>query len=106
MVGSAVVDSAMAKILAYEISRLYGYLPVPWRGQTNEPAYVRQVAEFVAQLRGVSLETLAQQTAANARDLFGLASVGDGGTGRLGRLGRLGIWGFGDLGIWGTYQVN
>ena len=57
--------------------------PVPWRGKTNEPAYVRQVAEFVAQLRDVDLETLAQQTTANARELFGLPVVG-GVTGRWG----------------------
>lgn len=47
--------------------------PVPKRGKRNEPAYVRYVAEFVAQLRGVSLETLATQTTQNACQLFGLS---------------------------------
>ncbi len=46
--------------------------PVPMRGQRNEPAYVRYVAEAVAALRGVPLEALAQQTAANTVRLFGL----------------------------------
>ncbi len=46
--------------------------PVPKRGKRNEPAYVRYVAEYVAQLRGVSLETLAAQTTQNACQLFGL----------------------------------
>ncbi len=46
--------------------------PVPKRGKTNEPAYVRHVAERVASLRNISLETLAQQTTANACQLFGI----------------------------------
>ncbi len=46
--------------------------PVPQRGKTNEPAYVRHVAEYLAQLRDVSLETLAGQTTANACRLFGI----------------------------------
>jgi len=37
-----------------------------------EPAFVRHTAGFLAQLRGVSLETLAAATSANARRLFGL----------------------------------
>lgn len=44
--------------------------PVPKRGKRNEPAYVRYVAEQVAQLRGISLETLGQQTTENACRLF------------------------------------
>lgn len=46
--------------------------PVPKRGKRNEPAYVRYVAEAIASLRGVSLETLAAQTTANAYRLFNL----------------------------------
>lgn len=47
--------------------------PVPKRGKRNEPAYVRHVAEYVARLRNVSLETLAIQTTQNACRLFGLS---------------------------------
>jgi TatD DNase family protein len=47
--------------------------PVPKRGKRNEPSFVRYVAECVAQLRGVSLETLAAQTTQNACDLFGIS---------------------------------
>ena len=47
--------------------------PVPYRGKQNQPAYVREVAEFVAQLKGVSLETLAQQTTDNFFTLFNRA---------------------------------
>lgn len=50
--------------------------PVPKRGKRNEPAYVRYVAEQVAQIRQVSLESLAAQTTENACKLFGL-SVAD-----------------------------
>ncbi|WP_406667733.1 TatD family hydrolase [Gallaecimonas sp. GXIMD1310] len=39
--------------------------PVPHRGKSNEPQYVREVAEFIASLKGVSLETLAAATTAN-----------------------------------------
>lgn len=46
--------------------------PAPHRGKTNEPAYVLHVAEQLANLRHVSLETIAQQTTANACQLFGL----------------------------------
>ncbi len=47
--------------------------PVPKRGKRNEPAYVRHVAEFLAELRSVPLETLAQTTTHNACQLFKLS---------------------------------
>lgn len=46
--------------------------PVPKRGKRNEPAYVQYVAEEVAKLRNVSLETLALETTKNADRLFGV----------------------------------
>ncbi|WP_349573002.1 TatD family hydrolase [Azotobacter salinestris] len=49
--------------------------PVPHRGKPNLPQYVREVAEFLAELRGVSFETLAEQTTDNFRRLFPLARV-------------------------------
>ncbi|MGM0677610.1 TatD family hydrolase [Ectothiorhodospira marina] len=45
--------------------------PVPYRGKTNHPAWVRHVAECVAEVRGVTLERVAEQTTANYRRLFG-----------------------------------
>lgn len=44
--------------------------PVPHRGKTNEPGWVRHVAEEIARLRGISLEALAQATTANFFRLF------------------------------------
>lgn len=44
--------------------------PVPHRGKTNEPAFVRHTAEFVAQLRGIPLEELAEATTHNFFRLF------------------------------------
>ena len=49
--------------------------PVPHRGKPNLPQYVRDVAEFLAELRGVPFETLAEQTTTNFRRLFPLARV-------------------------------
>lgn len=46
--------------------------PVPKRGKRNQPAYVRYVAECVAKLRGVPVETIANQTTQNACELFSL----------------------------------
>lgn len=47
--------------------------PVPKRGKgRNEPAYVRYVAEHVANLRSQTLDVLAAQTTENACNLFGI----------------------------------
>ena len=46
--------------------------PVPRRGKRNEPAYVRHVAERLADLRNTDVAAIAQQTARNARALFGI----------------------------------
>lgn len=44
--------------------------PVPFRGKLNQPAYVRYVAEEIARLRGVPLDTIAAATSANFFRLF------------------------------------
>jgi TatD DNase family protein len=49
--------------------------PVPHRGRTCEPAFVADTACFVAALRGVEVETLAQETTDNFFKLFNKASA-------------------------------
>jgi len=46
--------------------------PKPFRGKICEPKYVRTVGEFLANLRGETLEDLASQTTSNAKELFRL----------------------------------
>ena len=48
--------------------------PVPHRGRANEPAYVSLVGEFVASLRGETVDEVRAATAANTARLFNLPS--------------------------------
>jgi TatD DNase family protein len=45
--------------------------PIPYRGKKNEPSYVVETAKKVAELKGVSVEQVAEVTTANAAALFG-----------------------------------
>ena len=47
--------------------------PVPHRGQENEPAFTYDVAKFVAELKGVTLQELSEKTTQNFFDLFEFA---------------------------------
>jgi TatD DNase family protein len=44
--------------------------PVPFRGKTNQPAYVKHVAEEIAKLRNISLDEVGIATSHNFRRLF------------------------------------
>jgi len=44
--------------------------PTPHRGQTNQPAYVKHVAEEIAKLRNITLEEVGKATSQNFRRLF------------------------------------
>ncbi|MDQ0177916.1 TatD family hydrolase [Bacillus chungangensis] len=46
--------------------------PHPYRGKRNEPAYVKLVAEQIAELKEIPFETVALQTTRNAKKLFGI----------------------------------
>lgn len=47
--------------------------PVPYRGKTNEPAWVKHVAECIADLRGIPVATLGKATSDNFFRLFNTA---------------------------------
>jgi TatD DNase family protein len=49
--------------------------PVPYRGKTNSPAYVPFVAQQIAALKGLSVETVARATSANFERLFRLPGL-------------------------------
>ena len=46
--------------------------PIPYRGKPNEPKNVLEVARCVAELKGLSLEAICEQTGANFSSLFGI----------------------------------
>ncbi len=46
--------------------------PAPFRGKVNEPAFVRNIAEFQGRIRQISLDEVAKATTSNARVLFNL----------------------------------
>ncbi|MFY9227986.1 MAG: TatD family hydrolase [Candidatus Microsaccharimonas sp.] len=46
--------------------------PSPFRGKINEPAFVRIVAEYHAERRGISVEEIAKATSANVHALFAI----------------------------------
>jgi TatD DNase family protein len=45
--------------------------PTPFRGKRNEPAYVRYIAEKIAELKGVSYEEVCEVTSRNVEAVFG-----------------------------------
>lgn len=49
--------------------------PIPYRGKTNQPAYVRFVAEEIARLKGIPVDSVAAATSANFFKLFRDARV-------------------------------
>jgi TatD DNase family protein len=49
--------------------------PVPYRGKPNQPGFVREVGEFIAELKGISVDELAKVTTDNFYKLFSLAGT-------------------------------
>ena len=47
--------------------------PTPKRGKRNEPSFMRYTAEKLSDLKGLSLEVIADRTSSNANRLFGLS---------------------------------
>jgi TatD DNase family protein len=44
--------------------------PAPYRGKRNEPAYVKYVAEYIAQVKEISIEEVSDSTFENSKQLF------------------------------------
>ena len=44
--------------------------PVPYRGKRNEPAYVKMVAEKIAEIKKIPVDEIARTTTLNAKKLF------------------------------------
>lgn len=44
--------------------------PNPYRGKSNEPSYVRHTAEYIANMRNISMDAFAEQTTENFFTLF------------------------------------
>lgn len=51
--------------------------PIPFRGKRNEPGFVAHTAKFLAELHGVDVEMLAEQTTTNFLDFFRLELTAD-----------------------------
>lgn len=68
---------AVAKVVPLErmlIETDSPYLaPMPHRGKMNEPGFVKHVAEYIADLKGIPLAQVAQQTSDNFCQLFNVA---------------------------------
>lgn len=54
--------------------------PIPHRGQRNEPAFVREVARQISELRNLPAEEIGLRTTKNFYKFFGLAQNNDGST--------------------------
>ena len=52
--------------------------PVPYRGKTNQPKHIRQIAERLAEVRGVSLAQLVEVVASNVERIFHLSTTDAG----------------------------
>lgn len=65
----SVVEALPLERLLIETDAPY-LAPVPFRGKTNEPAYVRLVAEEIARVKRVAFDDVARETTRNFFELF------------------------------------
>lgn len=78
-----VIEKAPVESLLTETDAPY-LTPVPHRGKRNEPAYVRFVAEKIADLKHLPLEGVAAHTTRNAEGIFGITKTLERGSSRAG----------------------
>ncbi len=64
-----IVKAAPLDMLLIETDAPY-LAPTPYRGKRNEPAFVVEVAKKIAEVRGDSLEKIAETTTKNAENLY------------------------------------
>lgn len=69
----AIVEQIDLKHLVLETDAPY-LTPTPYRGKRNESAYIQIIAEKLAEVKGISLDEVAQTTSKNALDLFGVTT--------------------------------
>ena len=65
----AVVKEIDLKYLVLETDAPY-LAPVPFRGKRNEPVYLLEIAKKMAEIKGISLQELAETTSLNAETIF------------------------------------
>ena len=46
--------------------------PVPYRGQRNEPSYVKEIVKKIAEIKGLPEEDVAKAIVENAKRMFGI----------------------------------
>jgi len=64
-----IVKSLPLEFLLVETDSPY-LAPMPYRGQNNQPAYTRNVVEFIADLKGISSSEVAKKTSENFFRIF------------------------------------
>lgn len=67
----SIVDAVPIERMLVETDCPY-LAPVPHRGKRNEPAFVREIAKTIAEVKGLSLEDVARITTLNVKELFGI----------------------------------
>lgn len=66
-----IVQAAPREMLLLETDAPY-LAPTPYRGKRNEPAYLIEIAKKVAEIRSEDLETVAEYTTQNAKQLYNI----------------------------------
>lgn len=64
-----IVKSVPIEYLLVETDSPY-LAPTPYRGKTNQPAFTKHVVEFIAELKGLSIEEVTKQTTDNFFKIF------------------------------------